>query len=116
MKNNILIVSLQSPAKIHLGPRMLVDSQMWIDDTLVGAYFPPWPSCPDILCNSQSRIWVGVSYSVAPAYQQQVKDVFRQLSSEAIRYDDGSTRQEGTPYVGVNEDIHFLEIVWAANR
>jgi len=116
MKNNILIMSLQSPARIHLGSDLLVDSQTWIDGILVGAYFPPWPSCPDILCNSQSRIWVGVSYPVAPEEQQHVKHVFRQLSSGAVRYDDGSIRREDTLYHGVNEDIHFLEIIWAPEK
>jgi hypothetical protein len=116
MKNNILIVSFRSSARVHLGPNLISHSGMQIDGVLVGNGFPPWPSSPDILCNSRSRTWVGVSYLVAPAYQQQVKDVFRQLSSEAVRYNDGSNRQGGTPYAGVNENIHYLEVIWATEQ
>ena len=114
--NNILIVSLQSPARIHVGPNLISHSGIQIDGVFVSDGFPPLPSCPDILCNSQSKIWGGVSYPVVPAYQQQVKDVFHQLSSEAVRYDDGSDRLEDTLYPGVNEDTHFLEIIWAPDK
>lgn len=111
MKYNNLIISLRSPTKIFLGSNMM-GHNLLIDSVAVCSNFPPWPSGADILYNSESRIFVGVTYQVPEDHRQLIKALCARLNDEVVRYNDFSAKESLKPYAHEHEDIHFLEIVW----
>lgn len=109
-----LILTLEKPVKLFLSREELPDKPLKIDDVkTTRPSFPPWPVCADILLNSQSRIFVGVTYPVHEDSKDFVRDLSTSMSNEVVRYNDLSLEKLIKPYADDESNIHRLEIMWA---
>jgi hypothetical protein len=107
-----LIVSLQAPIEVFLGP--LTPGDLGLRGTKVADCAAPWPSVPDLLIDPQVKTLIGVSYQVPALYRGMVQRLAAGLSSDVVRYDRQSAIAGVPPYQDFKgHDIHHLEIVWS---
>src|SRR5215471_15406208 len=80
-----IILTIRHPSKAALAPPS-GSNRLLIDGISAWGSFPPWPSCPDILYDSRSRVLCGVAYRVHESDRALVKDLFRSMDHEVVRY------------------------------
>ncbi len=110
-----LIISVEPPAKMVLGSDIIRYRHVVIEGTRVHKGFPPFPAAPDILCSSQSRLFLGLNYFVPDTYREAVNEICKQFDPSVFRY--GASR----PLKGFDASAerlsreYCLEIVWASH-
>src|SRR5262249_2066913 len=80
-----IVLTLRHPSRAALAPPS-GRNRLLIDGIPAWGSFPPWPSCPDILYDSGSRVLCGVAYRVHESDRPLVKDLFRLMDHAVVRY------------------------------
>lgn len=109
-----LLLTLEPPTELFVSSQELPDEPLRVGDLVTTRpSFPPWPTCADILFNSKSRIFVGLSYPVGSADERLARGICSSVSNEVMRYNDFTLDSLRRPYE-VNDDFEIdrLEIVW----
>ena len=114
--DRMLMISLRPEAKIYVGSDLTDCASLFIEGIQVRGGFPPWPASPDILYNSESRTWVGVTYAVPKEYQLDIRSRSEPLDRLVVRYDDFVEERNIQSYGSGHGDIHSLEILWASRK
>lgn len=109
-----LLLTLESPTELFISSRELPDKPLLVSGLVTTRpSFPPWPTCADILFNSKSRIFVGLSYPVGSADEGLARSVCSRVSSEIMRYNAFTVASLRKPYeANADFEIDRLEIVW----
>ena len=110
-----LIISVAPPAKMVLGSDIVGYRRLVIEGARVHKGFPPFPAAPDIMCSSQSRLFLGLNYFVPDTYREAVSEICTHFDPSVFRYTayrplkgfDASPERSSKEYC--------LEIVWAPN-
>jgi hypothetical protein len=113
MNEQNLIISLRAPAVFYLGTVGSDDSLLAFGDQTTQAGFPPWPSAADILIDSKTREFCGVTYQVAPEFRGAVAALAASLDPKCVTYVDGGLASAMAPYQKETDDLHWLQIVWS---
>jgi len=108
-----LLLLLERPAKLFLSEQELPDLPIRAGNIVTTRpSFPLWPACADILFNSQSRIFVGLSYSIHENSRNLVRNLCNGLPDEIVRYNDITSHSLAKPYIEYDLEVHRLEIIW----
>src|SRR5258705_5759222 len=85
-----LILNLKhTPTQLFLGRSALPNKSVRLGNqrtTLPS--FPPWSVCPDVLVNSESRDFIGITYPIDGENRDLVSRLSSTVSQESLRYND----------------------------
>lgn len=108
-----LLLTLRPQIKLFLSEQELPDLSMRIGDGVTSRpSYPPWPACADVLFNSQSAFFVGLSYSIGKSHRAFVRALCNELPENVVRYNDMTSPSLVKPYAEDDLEAHRLEIIW----
>lgn len=118
MRQKTLYLSLQVPAAIHL------DESDWnltkrceIAGVNVEGGDSPWVGMADLLIDSTTRKFVGLTYQIVDrGEQEQANRIAQRLNPEVVHFDDLSTKVSQQRYAGEAREAQRFEISWAPAR
>jgi len=111
-----LFLSLQVPAKIHVGfSHWNVDGEVRIQALPVEGNDTPWCALPDLLIDCNKHVFVGLTFPITdPSYWKPMEQIAQRLDSKVVRYNDLSTPDSQHLYPGEAGSTHRFEITWAS--
>ncbi|HEX2270744.1 MAG TPA: hypothetical protein VHH35_14455 [Pyrinomonadaceae bacterium] len=111
-----LLLTFLPEVKLFLSEQELPDFSVRIGDAVTSRpSYPPWPACADVLFNSQSDVFVGLSYSIGESYRPLVRALCNELPNDVVRYNDMSSPSLAKPYAEDDLEGHRLEIIWGGS-
>src|SRR5205085_8766517 len=112
--SQLLIIRLAGQTALFTSDDMLPNKALRIGEEVTTLpSFPPWPVCADVLVNSESRSFVGLTYPIDGNNRDLVRRFSSGLDPVAVRYNDLSLEAWKMLYRDDDPEIHHLEVLWS---